>query len=158
MTVDTKKKFTVVTQFLKGSDGNLSEIKRFYVQDGKTIATPSSTIKGNSGNSITPEFCKTQKTAFGDRDIFNARGGFPQMSKALAAPMVLVMSIWDDHMANMLWLDSTYPVDADPNEPGKGRGTCSTSSGVPKEVESSQASDQVIFCKCTLSVSFVVYK
>ncbi|KAL2146753.1 hypothetical protein VTI28DRAFT_2588 [Corynascus sepedonium] len=145
MTVDTKKKFTVVTQFLKGSDGNLSEIKRFYVQDGKTIATPSSTIKGNSGNSITPEFCKTQKTAFGDRDIFNARGGFPQMSKALAAPMVLVMSIWDDHMANMLWLDSTYPVDADPNEPGKGRGTCSTSSGVPKEVESSQASDQVIF-------------
>ncbi|KAL2170236.1 hypothetical protein VTG60DRAFT_5104 [Thermothelomyces hinnuleus] len=145
MTVDTKKKFTVVTQFIKGSDGNLAEIKRFYVQNGKTIANPSSTIPGNTGNSITPEFCRTQKTAFGDRDIFNARGGFPQMSKALAAPMVLVMSVWDDHHANMLWLDSTYPVDADPNVPGKARGTCSTSSGVPKDVESSQANDQVIF-------------
>ena len=25
--------------------------------------------------------------------------------------MVLVMSLWDDHDANMLWLDSDYPLD-----------------------------------------------
>lgn len=39
----------------------------------------------------------------------------------------------------MLWLDSTYPTDADPSTPGKGRGTCATSSGVPADVESASA-------------------
>lgn len=147
MTVDTTKKFTVVTQFLKGSDGQLSEIKRFYVQGGKVIANSESSIDGNPGNSITPEFCNAQKTAFGDQDIFNNKGGFAQFSAALAKPMVLVMSLWDDHYANMLWLDSTFPVDADPDAPGKGRGTCDTSSGVPAEIESSQASSQVTYCE-----------
>ncbi|EOO01771.1 putative glycoside hydrolase family 7 protein [Phaeoacremonium minimum UCRPA7] len=144
MTVDTTKKFTVVTQFIS-SGGSLSEIKRFYVQDGKTIPNSESTISGNSGNSVTPDFCKSQKTAFGDQDIFNQKGGFAQFSKALSSGMVLVMSLWDDHYANMLWLDSTYPVDASPDEPGKGRGTCDTSSGVPSDIETSQASNQVIY-------------
>ncbi|KAK3401604.1 glycoside hydrolase [Sordaria brevicollis] len=145
MTVDTTKKFTVVTQFLKDSSGQLSEIKRFYVQNGKVIANSESTIDGNPGNSITPEFCNAQKTAFGDSDIFNNKGGFAQFSAAIAKPMVLVMSLWDDHYANMLWLDSTFPVDADPEAPGKARGTCETSSGVPAEIESSQANNQVIY-------------
>ncbi len=146
-TVDTKKKMTVVTQFLKGSNGVLSEIKRFYVQDGKVIPNSESLIPGNPGNSLTPEFCDAQKIAFGDDDIHKARGGFPQMSKALAAPMVLVMSLWDDHYSNMLWLDSTFPTDADPETPGKGRGSCDTSSGVPADVESKQATDRVVYCK-----------
>ncbi|KAK4454028.1 glycoside hydrolase [Podospora aff. communis PSN243] len=145
MTVDTSKKMTVVTQFLKGSNGELSEIKRYYVQNGKVIENSESTIEGNPGNSITPEFCAAQKVAFGDQDIHEAKGGFPQMSKGLAAPMVLVMSLWDDHNSNMLWLDSTFPTDADPEAPGKGRGSCDISSGVPAEVESNQASDRVIF-------------
>ncbi|KAK1759486.1 putative glycoside hydrolase [Echria macrotheca] len=145
MTVDTTKKFTVVTQFIKGSDGGLSEIKRFYVQGGKTIPNSESTIEGNSGNSITTDFCTTQKTAFGDRDVFTEKGGLAQMGKALEKGMVLVMSLWDDHASNMLWLDSTFPVDADPSTPGKGRGTCDTSSGVPSDVESKQASDTVIY-------------
>ncbi|KAH6843080.1 glycoside hydrolase [Chaetomium sp. MPI-CAGE-AT-0009] len=145
MTVDTNKKFTVVTQFIKGSDGQLADIKRFYVQNGKVIENPESTIEGNSGNSITEEFCRTQKTAFNDKDTFNDKGGMAQFSKGVAAPMVLVMSLWDDHYSNMLWLDSTYPTDASPDEPGKGRGTCDTSSGVPSEIEESQASSQVIY-------------
>ncbi|KAK5653380.1 hypothetical protein OQA88_9073 [Cercophora sp. LCS_1] len=143
--VDTKKKMTVVTQFLKGSGGTLSEIKRFYVQDGKVIPNSESTIEGNPGNSLTPEFCRAQKQAFGDSDIHEQKGGFPQMSKAVAGPMVLVMSLWDDHYSNMLWLDSTFPTDADPETPGKGRGSCDTSSGEPKDVESKQASDKVVF-------------
>ena len=146
MTVDTTKKFTVVTQFIKGSDGVLNEIKRFYVQDGKVIPNSESTIPGTSGNSVNPEFCKAQKVAFGDGDHFNEKGGFAQFSKAVAAPMVLVMSLWDDHYANMLWLDSTYPTDASPDEPGKGRGTCDTGSGVPADIETSQASNSVIYC------------
>ena len=52
------------------------------------------------------------------------------MSKALSQGMVLVMSLWDDHYANMLWLDSTYPTDKDASTPGIGRGECETSSGV----------------------------
>lgn len=33
------------------------------------------------------------------------------MGGALGRGMVLVMSIWDDSAANMLWLDSDYPLD-----------------------------------------------
>jgi cellulose 1,4-beta-cellobiosidase len=49
--------------------------------------------------------------------------------------MVLVMSIWDDHEANMLWLDSDYPLDKDRNLPGIQRGSCATTSGKPTDVE-----------------------
>lgn len=124
------------------------------MQDGKVIPNSESTISGNSGNSLTPDFCKSQKTAFGDQDIFNQKGGFDQFAKALSGPMVLVMSLWGDHYANMLWLDSTYPTDASPDEPGKGRGTCDTSSGVPTDIETSQASNQVIYCEYSRSDPF----
>jgi cellulose 1,4-beta-cellobiosidase len=45
----------------------------------------------------------------------------------------------------MLWLDSSYPLDKDASTPGVARGTCATSSGVPTDVESAQASDQVTY-------------
>lgn len=47
----------------------------------------------------------------------------------------------------MLWLDSTYPTDASADEPGKGRGSCETSSGVPSDIEGKQASDSVTYCE-----------
>ncbi|KAK7976470.1 Serine/threonine protein kinase [Apiospora arundinis] len=144
MTVDTTKKFTVVTQFI-GSGSNLEAIRRFYVQGGKTIPNSESTIEGNGGNQIDEKFCSSQKTAFGDTDDFKSKGGLQQMAKALAGNMVLVMSLWDDHYANMLWLDSSYPLDKDPSTPGVGRGTCDTSSGVPADVEGKQGSSQVIY-------------
>merc|ERR1712157_491628 len=65
-----------------------------------------------------------------------------QIEKAIDAGVVLVMSLWDDHYANMLWLDSTYPVDS--TDPGAARGTCSTDSGVPADVEKEQADSSVI--------------
>ena len=58
------------------------------------------------------------------------------MSKALNSGMTLVVSIWDDHAVNMLWLDSDYPTDRDPSEPGVSRGSCSKDSGKPEDVES----------------------
>lgn len=143
MTIDTKTKLTVVTQFLKGSDGNLSEIKRFYVQNGKVIPNSESKISGVTGNSITQKYCDAQKVAFGDNDSFKNKGGLAQMGKALAQPMVLVLSIWDDHAANMLWLDSTYPVDS--NKPGAARGSCATTSGVPKDVEAQAPDSTVVY-------------
>jgi cellulose 1,4-beta-cellobiosidase len=47
--IDTKKKFTVVTQFITSdgtSSGDLSEIKRFYMQNGKVYGNSKSTIPG----------------------------------------------------------------------------------------------------------------
>ncbi|KAI1363968.1 cellulose 1,4-beta-cellobiosidase [Xylaria arbuscula] len=142
LTIDTTQKITVVTQFIESS-GSLSEIKRFYVQNGEVIPNSESTISGVSGNSITQDYCDAQKTAFGDENIFNQRGGLAGMGEALSDDMVLVMSIWDDHAANMLWLDSTYPVDS--TNLGAERGTCDTSSGVPADVESSAPNSSVTY-------------
>ncbi|KAH7171000.1 putative exoglucanase type C precursor [Dactylonectria macrodidyma] len=141
--VDTTKKMTVVTQFIKGSNGKLSEIKRFYVQNGKVIANADSTISGISGNSITADYCAAQKTVFGDEGSFAAHGGLSKMSDALAAPMVLVLSLWHDHHSNMLWLDSTYPVGS--TSPGAARGSCATTSGVPADLEKNVPNSSVSF-------------
>lgn len=143
MTVNTNSVFTVVTQFIE-TGGVLSEIKRFYVQNGVLIPNSVSTVAGVTGyNSITTAYCDAQKAAFGDETDFQAKGGLTSMGQALAGGMVLVMSVWDDYYANMLWLDSTYPVGS--TTEGSARGTCSTSSGVPAEVEVSATSAKVIY-------------
>lgn len=100
---------------------------------------PNSTISGVSGNAVTPEFCTAQFKAFGDRDRFSEVGGFSKLNSALSGKWVLVMSLWDDHYANMLWLDSVYPPEK-AGQPGAARGDCPTTSGVPAEVENSLAS------------------
>ncbi|KAL7276641.1 Exoglucanase 1 [Rhizina undulata] len=149
MTVDTSSKFTVVTQFITDdgtSSGTLTEIRRKYVQNGVVIDNSYSKITGiDSVNSITDDFCVQQKAAFGDTDSFESRGGLAEMGNALATGMVLVMSLWDDHAANMLWLDSDYPLTKSASTAGVARGTCSTSSGVPSDVESTYADASVTF-------------
>ncbi|CCO37490.1 hypothetical protein BN14_11646 [Rhizoctonia solani AG-1 IB] len=67
------------------------------------------------------------------------------MDKSFQAGVVLVMSIWDDHAAHMLWLDSNYPLDRDASKPGVARGTCATSSGDPKDVEAQSPNASVTF-------------
>ncbi|KAK4543397.1 hypothetical protein LTR36_005540 [Oleoguttula mirabilis] len=136
--VDTTSKFTVVTQFITsdGTDtGDLTEIKRIYVQDGVVIQNSKSDIADVSGNSITDTFCKAQKTAFGDTDSFETRGGLAAMGDAFERGMVLVMSIWDDYAAEMRWLDAPYPATAATTKAGVVRGTCGADSGVPATVE-----------------------
>ncbi|OOQ84669.1 putative 1,4-beta-D-glucan cellobiohydrolase A [Penicillium brasilianum] len=147
-TVDTNSKMTVVTQFITSDNtatGTLSEIKRIYVQNGKVIANSASDVSGVTGSSITSDFCTAQKTAFGDQDVFSKHGGLSGMGDALADGMVLVMSLWDDHNSNMLWLDSNYPTNATATDPGVARGTCSTDSGVPSDIESASGSATVVF-------------
>ena len=141
--LDTSKKMTVVTQFLKDAAGELGEIKRFYVQGGKIIANAPSKIPGVAGNSITQDWCDKRVTAFTDVDDFNRKGGMKQMGEALKKPMVLVMSIWDDHASNMLWLDSTFPVDS--TKLGVERGACAVTSGVPSEIEAQVPNSNVAF-------------
>lgn len=148
-TVDTSKKFTVVTQFITndGTDtGTLSEIRRIYVQDGNVIQNSVSKVDGiTETNSITDAFCQEQKTAFGDNNQFAQLGGLAQMGSAIGRGMVLALSVWDDHAVNMLWLDSSFPTDADPAKPGVARGSCPTDSGVPSQVEVDSADASVIY-------------
>merc|ERR1712039_849517 len=130
--VDTSKPFTIVTQFVTSDNtdsGDLVEIRRKYVQSGKEIETPKLDVNGKEYNSISPGFCSDQKKETGDTDEFGLRGGLKQMGKALGRGMVLVMSVWDDTAAHMLWLDSSYPVGA--SGPGVVRGPCDPSTGEP---------------------------
>merc|ERR1712048_59314 len=133
MGVDTTKPFTVVTQFVTDSGED----------DGKEIETPKVTLQGNTYDSITSEFCQDWVDTTKDGTNFLQKGGFDAVDKALEEGVVLVMSLWDDHFANMLWLDSIYPTDS--TDPSNYRGSCSKDSGVPKEIETRDAKSHVIF-------------
>ena len=162
------------------------EIRRLYVQDGNVIENSNVNL-GNAipYDSITDEFCSDIKGLFGDPDEhqasvaikaqqenslripnFQEKGGLQKMGDSFKRGMVLVMSLWDDHEAFMLWLDSNYPEDGDPNDPGTcstqhifngfvhtnfysgvSRGPCPTTSGRPEDVENEQPEATVKFSK-----------
>ncbi|KXX74890.1 Exoglucanase 1 [Madurella mycetomatis] len=147
-TVDTSRPFTIVTQFITddGTDsGTLQSIHRFYVQDGTVIPNSEVVVEGvDAVNSISDSFCEQQKTAFGDNNYFAELGGMAAMGKSLTK-MVLVLSIWDDHAVSMNWLDSNYPPEADPSEPGVARGRCDPEAGVPETVEKEHPDSYVIY-------------
>ncbi|KAF9488614.1 cellobiohydrolaseI [Pleurotus eryngii] len=120
-TIDTTKKITVVTQFVTDNcfaTGTLSEIRRIYVQN---------------------------EDAFGDTNSFASKGGLAKMGDAFANGMILIMSVWDDHAANILWPDSNYPATKSASTPCVARGECATTSGVPADVESQSPNAQVTF-------------
>jgi cellulose 1,4-beta-cellobiosidase len=147
-TLDSTKPMTVVTQFITDDNtdtGKLVDIRRFYMQNGKKFETPSLNVgSGGKHNSLSEEFCKDWAEYTQDGTNFIEKGGLASMDKAMSgAGMVLVMSLWDDHEANMLWLDSTYPTDGKQN--GAHRGPCSITSGDPKDVEKNNAKSSVTF-------------
>merc|ERR1712078_890869 len=144
--IDSTQPITVTTQFItddNSDNGKLVEVKQFYTQNGKTIEHPKYTVNGNAHDTITDEFCKDWVATTHDGTNFLDKGGLQTMGEAMDAGVVLVMSLWDDHYANMLWLDSTYPVDS--TDPGADRGSCPTSSGVPADVEPQQGDASVKF-------------
>jgi len=149
--IDTTKPMTVVTQFITsdGTDnGDLIEMRRLYVQDGKVVQNSFSDVNGvDSVDSITDNMCTQSKSAFSDIDDFSKKGGMKKMGDSMARGQVLVLSLWDDHEARMLWLDSDYPLDRDPSEPGVSRGPCPTSSGDPAELENNYGNSKVVFSK-----------
>jgi cellulose 1,4-beta-cellobiosidase len=120
-----------------------SRYTRLTSCSSRVIPNSQSTIANVTGNSITTEFCDAQKAAFGDNYTFKTHGGMASMSSALKGGMTLVMSVWDDHYANMLWLDSTYPTTK--TGPGGPRGTCAVTSGVPADVESKSPGASVTY-------------
>lgn len=148
-TVDTSSKFTVVTQFITNTGtatGTLSEIRRLYVQNGKVIQNSKTIIQGASKfDSITDDYCTAQKIAFQETNTFQKMGGLTAMGKSLSNGVVLVFKISNDHVANMLWLDSNYPTDKPTAQPGIARGTCPITSGKPTDVENPASNASVIF-------------
>jgi len=149
--VDSTKPMTVVTQFITsdGTDnGDLIEMRRLYVQNGKVIQNSFTNVNGiDEVDSITDDMCTQSKSIFNDIDDFANKGSMKTMGDSMERGHVLVMSLWDDHEANMLWLDSNYPLDRDPSEPGVSRGPCSTDSGNPSDVENNFANSKVAFSK-----------
>merc|ERR1712176_1312744 len=107
--VNTLKPITVVTQFLTTDgtdDGELSEMRRFYVQDGKVVHSPKSTILGrNDTDSITDKFCHAKKSLFGDVNDYAKKGGSEAMGDSLDRGHVMAVSLCDDVEVNMLVLD-----------------------------------------------------
>ena len=148
-TIDTNKPFTVVTQFITedGTDnGDLKDIKRLYIQNGQVHEMPQTNIPGlEKYNSLTDEHCDAQKKVFGETNDHKSKGGIKKMGEALGRGMVLVLSLWDDHKAHMLWLDSDYPTTQSASDPGVHRGPCSTDSGKPEEMESRYPNSSVRF-------------
>eukprot|EP00419_Tripos_fusus_P001389 CAMPEP_0172670420 /NCGR_PEP_ID=MMETSP1074-20121228/10289_1 /TAXON_ID=2916 /ORGANISM="Ceratium fusus, Strain PA161109" /LENGTH=672 /DNA_ID=CAMNT_0013487333 /DNA_START=55 /DNA_END=2073 /DNA_ORIENTATION=- len=151
-TVDASKKVTIVTQFLTsdGTDtGDLVEIRRLYVQDGKVIKNAQTTNLGKSFDSITDEMCQAQTKGFGmPHDDFTKKGGLKGMGKALGRGMVLVLSLWDDLATKMHWLDSVSPEnnpDWPHDKPGVKRGPCPASGGNPHELRSMHGTATVTY-------------
>ena len=107
--VDSTQRFTVVTRFVTvdGTDnGNLKEIQRFYIQNGRSIQQPSF----NGFNSLSDGYCRANGQS-------NSQGGVTNgMSQGMKRGMVLSMSMWGDPNDNgkMSWLD-TNPNGPCPN-------------------------------------------
>lgn len=98
--VDTKRPFTVVTQF-PAVKGKLTEIRRLYVQDGKVIQNAVVNVTGKPiVNYLDDEYCATGGGHFMDL------GAMEGMGDALLRGMVLIFSIWWDTGGFMNWLDS----------------------------------------------------
>jgi len=148
-TLDTTKPMTVVTQFITSDgtdDGDLVEMRRKYVQNGKVIANAGSSYGGSkSFSSITDEMCDTQKDYFTDVNDFKVKGSLKSMGEAMKRGMVLTLSMWDDHEVGMIWLDAKDPYPVPDGKKGAARGTCSQGSGNPKLVESKYPHSNVIY-------------
>lgn len=152
-TVDTSKVFTVVTQFVTTdgtANGDLAEIRRSYVQNGVVIENSVTNVQGINAahSSLSDAFCSDSATAFagsGKTNTMASNGGMAKFGKALGRGMVLALSLWDDHTANMLWLDSAYPTTAPASGAGVVRGGCSSSSGDPATVEQQNPNAHVVY-------------
>jgi len=130
-----------------GTDsGDLVEIRRVYLQDGQIIYNSFTNVPGiEPADSITDKMCGQQKVAFGDLDDHHEKGGLKAMGESMDRGHVLVMSMWDDHDAHMLWLDSDFPIEDDPSTPGVSRGSCPRDSGVPSDMEANFPSASIKF-------------
>ncbi|KAG8917059.1 hypothetical protein FRC01_002691, partial [Tulasnella sp. 417] len=151
--LNTYQKLTVLTRFITddGTDtGNLVEIQRFYIQNGKVFSNSLAMSPGlaptssSEHKSITNEFCNAQKNVFGDMNHFQARGGLQAVGESLKRGVVLSFSILDDWDRHLQWLDGTWPADWPPSMPGITRGGCPANSGDPENLRVEVPNSRVI--------------
>eukprot|EP00756_Hemistasia_phaeocysticola_P011231 Hpha_TRINITY_DN15099_c0_g1::TRINITY_DN15099_c0_g1_i2::g.125982::m.125982/K01225/CBH1; cellulose 1,4-beta-cellobiosidase len=120
-TLDSTKKYTVVTRFNVDASGDLKNITRFYQQNGARIDLPTlyvlpptdgSHMGGFANPAITSDFCADIY------DRWNGNAGLKplaQMGKNMANGMTLAMSAWyaketyplSGSQTGMSWLDGT---------------------------------------------------
>jgi cellulose 1,4-beta-cellobiosidase len=97
-TLDSSKKFTVVTQFI-GSGSTLTEIRRVYVQGGRVIPNANPLVYNTANyDSITDAFCRTAGHSV------DTNNNLQRMGESLARGHVLAFSLWDSN--DMGWLDA----------------------------------------------------
>ncbi|KAK3315914.1 concanavalin A-like lectin/glucanase domain-containing protein [Apodospora peruviana] len=138
LTIDTTRPFTVVTQFLTSdntSTGDLVEIRRLYVQNGKIIPNTAETtntavqnLAGGFEGTITQDYCAARNA----KD-FTRLGGLKGMGGSLARGMVLIFSIWNSPGDFMSWLD------------GGNNGPCNATAGDPAQIVATQPDVSVTF-------------
>ncbi|KAK3350263.1 concanavalin A-like lectin/glucanase domain-containing protein [Lasiosphaeria hispida] len=137
LTVDTSLPFTVVTQFLSSdntSAGDLVEIRRLYVQNGRVIPSTAETTNPNVDRlpdydgAITQDYCTARNAS-----DFSRLGGLKGMGESLARGMVLIFSIWNSQGDFMSWLD------------GGNNGPCNATEGDPAKIVAAQPDVSVTF-------------
>jgi len=152
--VDSARPMTVVTQFLTADgtdDGDLSEIRRFYVQDGRAISSPSIMTLPKTPDSITDEMCSDMKDLFQNENDFEEKGGNKAMGESLERGHVAAFSLWDDIDVHMMWLDSCYPEDRPCSGPGVHRGMCpGGEESSPQNVRSKHPQGYVTFANAAV--------
>ncbi|KAK3503655.1 glycoside hydrolase [Neurospora crassa] len=114
--VDISRPFTVVTRFFtddNSTTGALTEIKRVYIQDGKTIpATYSWNLKARNHANISPGGGKFEGAltegycSARDFDHHARLDGLKTIGQALGRGMVMGLSIWNSERGSMAWLDA----------------------------------------------------
>ncbi|KAK6839969.1 glycoside hydrolase family 7 protein [Apiospora arundinis] len=103
-----------------GAGKVLSEIRRVYLQDGKTVS--------EAKNTITAEFCTSN-----NKTSFDRLGGMRAAGEALDRGMVLIFSLWNDEKTYMNWLDSGSA------------GPCGPTDGTPEKILAANPNVSVTF-------------
>lgn len=118
-------------EFPSDESGQLTSIRRLYVQDGKTIEMPVSTVEGvPAQNFLNDEYCNATGA-----EKYMGLGATEGMGAAMSRGMVLVFSIWWDKGGFMEWLDGL----------SSNAGPCNATEGDPEVIASIQPDTQVTF-------------
>jgi cellulase len=118
MKVDTSRPFTVVTQFPTNKAGEMLEIHRLYIQDGKIVQNAKVKVDGPPKvNFMNDEYCEATGSV-----RYMDLGATAGMGAAAERGMVLAFSIWWDAGGFMKWLDAD------------GAGPCGEEEGDPKNI------------------------
>ncbi|QDS76700.1 hypothetical protein FKW77_000767 [Venturia effusa] len=164
-TLDTNQKMTVVTQFLterNKTSGDLIEIRRLYIQNGKLIKHATTNVANMTKYcTTTDEYCAARVQAFSEgTDQFALRGGLKTMGESLARGVVLIFSLWVDASETaMQWLDGVkFPPTAALGSPGSARGTCTSNTSTPAYIDANYPDAAVIFSNIKFGDIGTTYK